>query len=299
MRRLLPALIFGAFAFQGQAQTANLDSELASVLSFETTHSGAMPQGWGGGPPETIFVDGEIVHGGKWAARLQRNSNSPNGFSTITKVIPLDFSGTNVEWRGFLRTEDVSDFTGLWMREDGDAGPLAFDNMQQRQVKGTHGWTEYSITLPLRREARQIFFGVLVAGTGKVWADDLQLLVDGKPVWDAPRLVDEVSQSQAEYTAMAFRSTPRSIVVGSATAGADGNVSTIVLPGGLSTMISGIGVFYPDKKPTQRVGIVPDVEVKPTIAGIRAGRDEVLEEALRQILGRLIPQDQIEKMAKP
>src|SRR5216684_3628196 len=48
-------------------------------------------------------------------------------------------------------------------------------------------------------------------------------------------------------------------------------------------MISGIGVFYPDKKPTQRLGIVPDVEVRPTMAGIRAGRDEVLEEALRQI----------------
>ncbi len=64
-------------------------------------------------------------------------------------------------------------------------------------------------------------------------------------------------------------------------------------------MISGIGVFYPDKKPTQRVGIVPDVEVRPTIAGIRAGRDEVLEEALRQILGRQTPADQIEKMARP
>ena len=64
-------------------------------------------------------------------------------------------------------------------------------------------------------------------------------------------------------------------------------------------MISGIGVFYPDKKPTQRVGIVPDIEVTPTIEGIRAGRDEVLEEALRQILGRQTPQAQIEKMAKP
>ena len=40
-----------------------------------------------------------------------------------------------------------------------------------------------------------------------------------------------------------------------------------------------------DKTPTQRVGIVADVEAHPTIAGIRAGRDEVLEEALRQILG--------------
>jgi C-terminal processing protease CtpA/Prc len=64
-------------------------------------------------------------------------------------------------------------------------------------------------------------------------------------------------------------------------------------------MISGIGVFYPDKKPTQRIGIVPDIEIQPTIAGIRAGRDEVLEEALRRILGPNTPAAQIEAMAKP
>ena len=98
---------------------------------------------------------------------------------------------------------------------------------------------------------------------------------------------------------MAFRASPRTVVVGSTTAGADGNVSQISLPGGLRTMISGIGVFYPDKRPTQRIGIVPDVEARPTIAGIRAGRDEVLEEGLRQILGRDVPADQIEKMAAP
>lgn len=48
-------------------------------------------------------------------------------------------------------------------------------------------------------------------------------------------------------------------------------------------MISGIGVFYPDKRPTQRIGIVPDIEVKPTIAGLRAQRDEVLDAAIREI----------------
>jgi len=111
-------------------------------------------------------------------------------------------------------------------------------------------------------------------------------------------LVDEVSQSQAEYTAMAFRSAPQATVIGSTTAGADGNVSEIPLPGGHRTMISGIGVFYPDKKPTQRVGIIPDFEVKPTIAGIRAGRDEVLEEALRRILGPQTPQAQLERLYK-
>jgi C-terminal processing protease CtpA/Prc len=71
-----------------------------------------------------------------------------------------------------------------------------------------------------------------------------------------------------------FRADPGAIVIGSTTAGADGNVSPIPLPGGLRTLISGIGVFYPDKTPTQQVGIIPNIEVKPTIEGIRAGRDE-------------------------
>ncbi|WP_332861732.1 S41 family peptidase [Janthinobacterium svalbardensis] len=96
-------------------------------------------------------------------------------------------------------------------------------------------------------------------------------------------LVDEISQSQAEYTAMALRVAPRAKVVGSTTAGADGNISPFALPGGLSTLISGIGVFYPDRRPTQRVGIIPDIEVRPTLAGIRAGRDEVLEAAIAEI----------------
>jgi len=110
--------------------------------------------------------------------------------------------------------------------------------------------------------------------------------------------VDEISQSQAEYTTMAFRSSPRAIVIGSTTAGADGNVSPIPLPGGFRSLISGIGVFYPDKKPTQRIGIIPNREVKPTIAGIRAGRDEVLEAAIREIVGKDVPAEQMEKMIK-
>jgi hypothetical protein len=98
-------------------------------------------------------------------------------------------------------------------------------------------------------------------------------------------LVDETSQSSAEYTAMALRAMPNAVVVGSTTAGADGNVSSIPLPANLNTMISGLGVFYPDHRPTQRIGIVPDVVVRPTIQGIAAGRDEVLESAMRLIEG--------------
>lgn len=97
-------------------------------------------------------------------------------------------------------------------------------------------------------------------------------------------LVNELSQSQAEYTAMAFRAGDNTTIVGSTTAGADGNVSTIVLPGGLKTMITGIGVYYPDGGETQRIGIVPDVESRPTINGIRNGKDELIEKAIEIIL---------------
>ena len=96
-------------------------------------------------------------------------------------------------------------------------------------------------------------------------------------------LVDETTQSQAEYTTMAFRASSNATVIGSITAGADGNVSEFSVPGGLRSMISGIGVFYPDKRPTQRIGIVPDIELRPTIGGIKAGKDELIDEAIRQI----------------
>lgn len=96
-------------------------------------------------------------------------------------------------------------------------------------------------------------------------------------------LVNETSQSSSEFHAMGYRTHPNAIVIGSTTAGADGNVSRFQLPGGISSMISGIGIYYPDGGETQRVGIVPDIVVKPTIRGIKENRDEVLEKAIELI----------------
>jgi C-terminal processing protease CtpA/Prc len=99
-------------------------------------------------------------------------------------------------------------------------------------------------------------------------------------------IINETTQSQAEYTAMAFRVAPKATVIGSTTAGADGNVSFFSLPGGIRTGISGIGVYYPDGRETQRVGIIPDLEIKPTIKGILENRDELLEKAIQIINGK-------------
>jgi C-terminal processing protease CtpA/Prc len=96
-------------------------------------------------------------------------------------------------------------------------------------------------------------------------------------------LINEAAVSSAEFHTMAFRKGTRAKVIGSQTAGADGNVSSFVLPGGVNTQITGIGCYYADFGETQRIGMVPDVEIRPTIAGIKAGKDEVLEKALEWI----------------
>jgi hypothetical protein len=142
-----------------------------------------------GGPAETLFADGGVVHSGRWSVRLERTASSAEQFSALTRTMPMDFTGTRIELRGWLKTEDVSGMVGLWLRQDGPSGPVAFDNMANRQLKGTSDWLQYSISIPVHAEAKALFYGVLISGTGKAWADDLELLVDGKPVWVAPKAI--------------------------------------------------------------------------------------------------------------
>jgi carboxyl-terminal processing protease len=94
-------------------------------------------------------------------------------------------------------------------------------------------------------------------------------------------LINQETQSQAEFTSMVLSAMPNSVKVGSQTAGADGNVSYFNLSTDISTGFTNLGIFYPNGDSTQRIGIVPDSVVYPTQVGIRHGRDEVLEKALQ------------------
>ena len=92
-------------------------------------------------------------------------------------------------------------------------------------------------------------------------------------------LVDEITQSNPEFQAMALQSCPQTLTIGSPTSGANGSIVWIPLPGQL-TSFSGVGTLYPDGTQPQTVGVRLDVEVLPTAEGLQAGRDEVLERAL-------------------
>lgn len=92
--------------------------------------------------------------------------------------------------------------------------------------------------------------------------------------------MNETSMSQTEFTVMALRQAPGAVVVGSPSIGADGNVVRLSLPGSLILHISGLGVYTPEGEPTQRTGLLPDIECRPTIEGLREGRDELMEKAV-------------------
>lgn len=93
-------------------------------------------------------------------------------------------------------------------------------------------------------------------------------------------LVNEITQSAQEFQAMAISMAPNVLIVGSQTAGADGNVNYTTYPTGIYMYYTSLGVSFANGTQTQRVGIVPTNVVHPTLAGIRAGADEVLDTAI-------------------
>ncbi len=94
MKPLLTILAALALPCFGQAQSPLTQAQLTKLLTFEDEHTGSLPAGWSGGPVGTITADDRIRHGGKWSARLERSADSAQTFSTITKVIPITFTGS-------------------------------------------------------------------------------------------------------------------------------------------------------------------------------------------------------------
>ncbi|MCY1662972.1 S41 family peptidase [Chryseobacterium sp. SL1] len=95
-------------------------------------------------------------------------------------------------------------------------------------------------------------------------------------------LVNEVTQSQAETTVMMLKQHPKAKVIGGYTSGANGDVISFNIAG-LKTCFTGLGAYYPDGRETQRIGIIPDIIVRPTVKGIRQGKDEIMERALEYL----------------
>jgi len=99
-------------------------------------------------------------------------------------------------------------------------------------------------------------------------------------------LTDESTISAGETTAMYLSVGTNVTVMGSNSIGANGDVQILPLPGGVIMSFSSLGVFTPESGQTQRIGLSPDIRINRTIAGIREGRDELLDAAIHYLITR-------------
>jgi C-terminal processing protease CtpA/Prc len=93
-------------------------------------------------------------------------------------------------------------------------------------------------------------------------------------------LIDARAISAAEHFCLHLEAAADPTFIGSPTKGANGEISNIVLPGGIQVNFTAMAVRHADGRPLQRVGILPRIWVEPSAGGLREGRDEVLERAV-------------------
>jgi hypothetical protein len=158
-----------------------------TLVSFD------LPDGWfkAGDQPQNYFMDIDID-----MKRLDSNvitikSVVPEitGFGTIMKNTPVnEYAGKRLRMTGYVKTADVANWAGLWFRVDKKEPyeALSFDNMHDgktnRSITGTNDWKKYEIVLDVPQAATDLAYGVLLAGTGQVWFDEIKFEIVDKSV---------------------------------------------------------------------------------------------------------------------
>lgn len=135
-------------------------------------------KGWvlSGANPELykFHTDDKVFHSGKRSGVLYSTTASANHgqFATMMQGFQAaDYKGKRLKMSCYLKTADATK-CGAWMSIDNGTGDtIQFDNMDQRPVTGSTEWNHYSIVLDVPEEGHSIYFGVLLIGSGKVWAD--------------------------------------------------------------------------------------------------------------------------------
>lgn len=177
-----------------------------------------------------------------------------------------------------LKIKDVSKM----MKSLKDTKAIIFD------LRYGSDWTLHLISNYINSQEKDFFKAIYpdLSYPGKfIWRDGYICGKKGELKYkgNVVLLVGEISQSRTEFTAMCLQAGDNVTTIGSQTSGADGNVSRFEMVGNYKTMITGVGIFYPDKTETQRKGVKIDIVCKPTIDGIIAEKDEVLKRALDYI----------------
>lgn len=146
-----------------------------ALLSFN------IPTGWfsAGNKPQSYEMGIEKGAGqsGKNAATIKSKEANIDGFGTLMQQFkPGKYLGKRVRMSGYVKSEKVTAWAGLWLRVDlaSSQQSLSFDNMENRPIKGTTDWKKYEIVLDVPNNASIIAFGALLSGTGQIWFDNIK-----------------------------------------------------------------------------------------------------------------------------
>ena len=136
-------------------------------------------------------IDRNVTMRGSPSGYLKSTKREIDGFGTLMQdIAPDKYAGGRIRVSCHLKTLNVSAWAGLWVRVDRgpNVPPMAFDNMEDRGIKGTTDWTECVVVLDVGNRASNIAFGVLLSGTGTVWIDQMQFesVDDSVPVTSPP-----------------------------------------------------------------------------------------------------------------
>lgn len=165
----------------------NCAASIAIVFVCAMTLQAAVPQGWhlAGDKPASYDTgtDSQVVYNDLPSAYLKSIEPVASGFGTLMQSFSAaKYAGKRLRLSAFVKSENVQNWAGLWMRVDKGSQSVAFDNMQDRSIKGTSGWQQYEVVLDVPRDATGIFFGVLLSGSGSVWLNNVKLEVVGAEV---------------------------------------------------------------------------------------------------------------------
>jgi len=146
-----------------------------------------VPRGWflaGTKPAEyQAGVDADQLHQGHSSAFLKSKTQSVDGFGTLMQSIRAEqYKGKRVRLSGFVKSQGVVSWAGLWMRVDQGKDMVAMDNMQDRPVKGTTDWHRHDVVLNVPPDSTGISFGILLDGAGEVWLSSTKFDVVGADV---------------------------------------------------------------------------------------------------------------------
>lgn len=120
-----------------------------------------------------IELDSNVVHTGTRSGLLySKGEANEQHFGTMMQGFQAEiYKGKRIKLSCYLKTEDAYK-SGAWLRIDSSSGDtIQFDNMYNRPIEGTTDWNQYSIVLDVPKDSESIYFGVLLYGKGKVWAD--------------------------------------------------------------------------------------------------------------------------------